>query len=147
MKKISHEVTVGRPPEEVMGYIANVENHPAFINALKSVSNLSGDATRVGTTWDWTFVMTGVELQGSAKTVASEPGQLFSFQTEGGVASTFRYTAVPQEDGTQLTLEVEYELPETVLAKIADSAAIERYNDDEATKAVENLQTILGASA
>src|SRR3977135_3217389 len=66
MAKVTRSFQVKSKPEAVIDYIADVENHPAFIPPLKSVANIAGDPKRQGTRWDWAFVMAGVENNGKA---------------------------------------------------------------------------------
>jgi len=143
MSKVTKTISVKADPRKVIEYISKVDNHPAFISALKSVENLSGKPHEVGSSWDWTFVMGGVELKGRGETAAYEEGRVYSFKTVGGAESTFTYSVEPEEGGSRLTLNVDYKLPDTVLAKIADKAAVERLNDQEGEQALGNLQAIL----
>lgn len=141
--KVFKQVSIKADPDKVLEYIANVNNHPAFLSALKSVENISGEPTQVGTTWDWHFVMAGVELTGKGETVEHTPGQRYSFKTTTGAQSTFTYNVEAEGEGTKLTIEVEYEVPETVLGKVADQTVIESLNNKEADSAAENIKAIL----
>lgn len=142
MPNVSKAVTVNRSPAEVIEYIADVTNHPAFIGPLKSVSDLSGDPRRPGTSWTWVFVMSGVEISGSAETIKYEPSRLFSYRTTSGALSTFEYTAAPQGDATRVQINVSYEMPDTVLGKV-QAPVVERLNDLDGQRAVDNLKVIL----
>jgi uncharacterized membrane protein len=142
MARVRRNVRVDAPPDEVIEYIADVTNHPAFIPPLNAVTDLDGDPRKPGTTWTWSYAMAGVELQGQAKTLDYEPGRLFSFQTSGGIGSTFVYSVQPQDSGTELIAEVEYEMPQTVLARALDAAAVERMNEGVADSGAENLKAI-----
>jgi carbon monoxide dehydrogenase subunit G len=142
MAKVTRKFTVKRKPEAVIDYIADVENHPAFIPPLKSVANIAGDPKRKGTNWDWTFVMAGVEINGKAETADYQAGQRYSFKTTG-IDSTFIYTAEPADGGSQVTADVVYEVPQGVLAKMADKAVVERMNERDADRAAQSLKTIL----
>jgi hypothetical protein len=51
----------------------------------------------------------------------------------------------PEAGGTRLTIDIEYEVPQNVLAKILDKVVVERLNNQEADRAAENLQAILGS--
>lgn len=144
MPTVSKSVTVNRPPAEVVDYIADVMNHPAFIGPLKSVSDLQGDPRKPGTKWMWTFVMAGVELSGAAETVKYEPGRLFSYRTTSGALSTFEYSAAAQDDGSKVTINVSYEIPDTLLGKV-QGPVVERLNDLDGQRAVDNLKVILDA--
>jgi len=143
MSRVTKVVSIKADPSRVLEYIADVKNHPAFISALKSVDKLKGQSKHVGESWDWTFVMAGLEIQGKAETAKYEEGKQYSFKTRGGLASTFTYTVEPENGGTRLTIDVEYEVPQNVLGKIADKAVVERLNEQEGERAAENLKAIL----
>ncbi len=142
MAKVTRKFKVKRKPEAVIDYISDVENHPAFIPPLKSVANIAGDPKRKGTHWDWTFVMAGVEIKGKAETAEYQAGKRYSFKTTG-IDSTFIYTVEPADAGSRVTADVVYEVPQGVLAKIADKAVVERMNERDADKAAQSLKTIL----
>ncbi len=142
MTKVTRKFNVTRKPEAVIDYISDVENHPAFIPALKSVANIAGDPKRKGTHWDWTFVMAGVEIKGKAETADYQAGKRYSFKTTG-IDSTFVYSVEAADGGTQVTADVVYEVPQGVLAKIADKTVVERMNERDADLAAQSLKTIL----
>ena len=142
MSHVAKSVTISNDPTRIIEYIADVDNHPAFLGALKTVSKLSGDPRKPGTTWDWTFTMAGILLSGRAETVAYEPGKKYSFKTTSGVESTFVYTAEGGANGTRLTIDVTYKIPQTVAGKM-QTAIVEKLNEDAAYAAVENLKAIL----
>jgi uncharacterized membrane protein len=145
MSHISKTVSIKQTPAKVLDYIADVNNHPAFISALKSVSDLKAQSQKVGEGWEWTFVMAGVELKGRAETVAYTPGKLYSFKTTSGILSTFTYKVEPAPEGTRLTVDVQYDLPDSMLGKFADKTIVEGLNDQEGERAVKNLEAILGS--
>jgi uncharacterized membrane protein len=145
MSRVTRVVTVTAAPRQVIEYISNVSNHPAFIPPLTSVENLRGDPRQPGATWEWTFVMAGVEVRGRAETVMVREAERFAFKTSTGIESTFTYSAEPASGGTRLTLDVVYEVPQTVLAKVLDRAVVERMHEADADKVVENLRTIFGS--
>jgi uncharacterized membrane protein len=142
MSRVAKSAVIHGDAEQIMNYIADVKNHPAFIGPLKSVANLEGDPKQQGTSWDWTFVMAGVEFSGRAETVAFEPGRRFSFRTATGIESTFNYTAEPKGNGVNVTVDVTYEVPQTLLSRM-QAAVVEKLNDAEGSRAVENLKAIL----
>lgn len=142
MARVRRIVQVDAQPDEVIEYIADVTNHPAFIPPLNAVTNLQGDPRTQGTTWSWSYTMAGIELQGQATTVDYEPGRRFSFRTSGGIGSTFVYEVQPNGSRTQLTVEVEYEMPQTLLGRALDAAAVERMNEGVADNGAQNLKAI-----
>jgi carbon monoxide dehydrogenase subunit G len=142
MTQVSRSTRIDADPRAVIDYIADVTNHPAFIGPLKTVTNVRGDAKRPGSTWDWTYVLAGVEISGRGTTSEYAEGKRFAFKTSG-IESTFSYAVEPEGKGSKLTAIVSYEIPQNVLAKVADRTAVERLNEIEADRAVENLKVIL----
>ena len=142
MSRVAKSAVINNKADQIMNYIADVRNHPAFIGPLKSVANVNGDPKQAGTSWDWTFVMAGVEFTGRAETVSYESGRKFSYKTTTGVQSTFTYSAEPQGNGVTVTVDVTYEVPQALLARM-QATVVEKLNDAEGARAVENLKAIL----
>lgn len=142
MARVAKSAVITGNADQIMNYIADVNNHPAFIGPLKSISNIKGDPKKAGTSWDWTFVMAGVEFSGRAETVSYESGKKFSYKTTTGIQSTFTYSAEPAGGGVKLTIDVTYDVPQNLLAKMQTSV-VEKLNEAEGSHAVENLKAIL----
>ena len=142
MSHVTKIVTVHASPETVIECIADVENHPAFIGPLKRIDKLSGSSRKVGTTWDWTFIMAGVEISGKAETVEYSRGVRYKYRTTSGIMSTFTYSVESLEGGSRLTMDVEYEVPGSVVDKVGLAVA-ERLNDHAGKSAAENIKIIL----
>jgi len=142
MSRVAKSAVINSNADQIMNYIADVKNHPAFIGPLKSIANINGDPKKAGTSWDWTFVMAGVEFSGRAETVSFENGKKFVYKTTTGAQSTFTYSAEPQAGGVKVTVDVTYEVPQNLLAKM-QAGVVEKLNDAEGSRAVENLKAIL----
>lgn len=142
MSRVAKSAVISNNADQVINYIADVKNHPAFLGPLKSVANVNGDPKKPGTSWDWTFVMAGVEFSGRAETVSFEGGKKFSFKTTTGIQSTFTYSAEPQGPGVKVSIDVTYEVPQTLLSKM-QTGVVEKLNEAEGARAVENLKAIL----
>jgi uncharacterized membrane protein len=142
MSLVEKTVSLKASPAALFDYISDVANHPAFIQALRSVDHLSGDPKRPGASWRWEFEMAGVLIRGSSETVECRENALFRFRTISGIQSVFTYDIQPDGGQSQLTIRVEYEPPDTVLAKALDRTVIERMNDAEGDAAIRNLSTI-----
>jgi len=142
MSRVAKSAVINNTADQIMNYIADVKNHPAFIGPLKSIANLNGDSKKAGTSWDWTFVMGGVEFSGRAETVRFESGKTFSYRTTTGIQSTFTYSAEPQGNDVKVTVDVTYDVPQTLLSKM-QASVVEKLNEAEGSRAVENLKAIL----
>ncbi len=134
-------VQISNTPEAVMNYIADVRNRPLYVPSLKSVADVKANPAGVGTTWKWTWVTFGMEFEDTGRCVKYEPGKLYSFQTEGGLKSTWTYKAEPAAGGTKLTIHVDYDLPAKV--RLPSDKAAEAMKKSEADHVSQNLKLIL----
>lgn len=141
--KVQVSARIDNTPKAVIDYIADRRNSPMYLSSLKSVSDVKGDPSAVGTTWKWTWVMLGIEFEGHGRCIEHEPGKRYSFKTEGGIESTFTYEADPAETGTNLTVDVEFVLPDTLLSRVGIDSMIKAFRKAEADHATQNLKMIL----
>jgi carbon monoxide dehydrogenase subunit G len=130
-------------PEAVISYIADVRHRTDYLTSLKSVTDVREAPGQMGTTWRWTWSALGLEFEGTGTCVAYEPGKLYSFRTEGGIASTWTYTAAPEGGGTKLTIRAEFEVPERARSVLPAGEAAEAMKKAGAERVVQNLKHIL----
>jgi len=142
VSRITKTVSIKTDPKSVMNYVADVRNHPAFIGPLKAVTNLSGPSSTSGAKWDWTFIMAGIELTGRAELVEYVEGKRYKYKTTSGALSTFDYSVEQDGANTRLTMDVEYEVPASVLGKL-QAVVVEKLNDKAAEQATESIKVIL----
>jgi carbon monoxide dehydrogenase subunit G len=135
-QKVQTSVKIENTPQAVMDYIANVSNRPLYLPSLKSVEDIKGSGK--GTTWKWTWGILGVEFQGTARCLDYQPGKSYSFHTEGGLESIWTYQAAAEGNGTRLTIEMEYSVPQSILSQLRADP-----HKAEVEQVIQNLKTIL----
>jgi hypothetical protein len=67
----------------------------------------------------------------------------YQFKTETGNRSTWTYSFDPQGNGTRVTLEVEYDVPQSMLARYASEGTLAKMNEDRGREALANLKSLL----
>src|SRR5260370_57490 len=130
-------------PEAVMSYIANPSNRPFYLSSLKSVTDVKEVAGGAGTTWKWTWVALGMEWQGTGRRTKIEPGKDYAVKPEGAIESTRASTAEKDGDGTRLTVQLEYGVPEKAKSILPTDAIREAMKKTEAERAIQHLKVIL----
>ena len=147
MTKINKSIIINAPIEKVYDYILHgAETGPIFIPNLMTHENISPETPDVGQTWDWTFNMLGVDLKGKAEITMVERNKKWEMKTSGesgSVTSTWLYTFTPEGSGTKVAIEIGYEIPQSVLAKVANVVLVERVNEKNADEGLANLKLIL----
>ena len=143
MTKASASIAIHRPVQEVFEYTASPANGPAFIPNLNENINIRPDKPGVGQKFDWRFNMSGVDLRGQAEVAEYDPPHKSKIVSTGGGTSTWTYLFAEADGGTKVIMEVEYEVPDTVLTKLANKLIIEQLNQRTAEQSLDNLKTIL----
>ena len=143
MAKASASVVIHKPVQEVFEYTASPVNGSAFIPNLNENSNIHPEQSGVGQKFDWRFNMNGVDLRGQAEVTEYDSPHRAKIVSTGDSNSTWTYSFQEENSGTKVTLEVEYELAETVLQKLANKLVVEQLNQRSAEQSLENLKTIL----
>ena len=140
MPRVEKSATVPARPEEVFDYVSVRENAPKFVPNL-SVSDIRGP-DGLGQKWAWEYRMIGVPVRGEAEMVRFDAPRSHTFTTTGMVPGAWTYAVAPDGGGSRVTVTIDYELPDTVLARIADKVAIHRTNESQVEKIVQNLHDI-----
>jgi uncharacterized membrane protein len=141
MKEITKSVLINAPVEKVYEFLANPENLPAVWPSLVEVKNVKWDPSGKHS-FDWTYKMVGIHFHGHADTTQVEKSRRVVSKNEGGIASTFHYTYESKNGGTQLGLRVEYEMPNKVLAKLAEPL-VTRLNERETETFLNNVKMVM----
>jgi uncharacterized membrane protein len=121
-------IVINAPLKTVFAYVNDLTTMPDWLAGLVEVHNVIG--TGVGQQCDFTFKMVGIQLRGSAVVVDCVPDERCTHQSIGMLSADWTNIVERHEDGTKLTVEVEYTLPGAVLGKLAEHLTIRRMKRD-----------------
>ena len=143
MPTVTESVVIATTPQKAFEFIADAKRASTFIPGLNRISNLSTTKPGVGQDWEFEFNWFGLIISGKAECKRYEPPTVYQFQTVSGSPSTWTYRFAAQGDQTRLSLEVEYELPQNMLARFATQTVLEGMNQNRARETLANLKALL----
>ncbi len=144
MTKLKRQTVVNKDPETCFDFIADPEKAPLFVSSLHSITPVSTEPRGKGNRWTWEYDLFGVPIRGDSECVVFNRPNQYSWKSTTTIPSTWTYTLTPTNEGTEITMEIEYEVPDSVLTgKVADKLVVEKLNQNEADNAIKNLKTIL----
>jgi carbon monoxide dehydrogenase subunit G len=143
MPTVTKSTVVEAPLEKVFAFISDPNRAPTFIPGLNRISNLSSAEPKVGRTWEWEFNWFGLLLSGKTECRQFEPPRVYEFETLTGAKSRWTYQCEEQNSHTKLNLQIEYEIPQNLLAKIAAEPVLEKMNQNRAGEVLANIKTLL----
>ena len=144
MPVVSSTVEINAPIDRVYGFIADrPEGATSFIPGLNRISNVSSPAAAVGQTWEYEFNWFGLVIAGQTRCTELDRHRTYQFQTLTGNRSTWTYRFEPRGASTGVTLEVDYDLPQSQLARFASQQVLEKMNQERADETLSNLKGLL----
>jgi uncharacterized protein YndB with AHSA1/START domain len=106
---IHQELQVAAPPERVFELVRDIEWLPAW-NPHLEMRHVSGPLDRVGTTFDTTLKMLGLQFPGTGSVVEAEPGRLVHLRVDctgaHGGTSDWIYRFPPEGEGTRCSVDL-----------------------------------------
>ncbi len=128
MISYQNSIVINAPLRTAFAYVNDLNTMPDWLAGLVEVRNVIGAG--MGQQCDFTFKMVGIQLRGSAVIVDCVPDERCTHQSIGMLSADWTNIVEPHEDGTKLTIEVEYTLPGAVLGKLAEHLTIRRMKRD-----------------
>lgn len=141
MKKIEKRVFVEAPVERVFEFVVDPNNLLSVWPSLIEVKNVKVEPSGAHS-FDWTYKMVGLRFHGHADATEVEKNRRVVTKNEGGIPSTFEWLYASKDSGTEITLRVDYELPNKALDKLAEPI-VGRLNEREAETLLHNIKAVM----
>ena len=141
--RTEQSVTIAAQPEKVYDFVSEARRAVSFIPGLSKIDHVDPPEVKLGQIWEYEFDWFGFVVAGSSKCTQAERPRVYGFRTITGSPSTWTYRFDADGQGTRLTLGVEYEIPQNLLARYASESALKKMNSDRAREIVENIKTMI----
>jgi carbon monoxide dehydrogenase subunit G len=141
---VTQTVDIAAPVDRVYGFIADQpEAATSFIPGLNRISNVKPPKAEVGQTWDYEFNWFGVVISGQTRCTKLDRPRAYQFETVTGNRSTWTYDFAASGAGTRVTLVVEFDVPQNMLARYASAGTLDKMNQERARETLQNLKGLL----
>jgi len=142
MVSVRKSVVISAPPDRVFDYVTEPSTMAEWLTKMVEVRDVVG--TGEGQQYEWTYKYAGLLLRGQSVVVQHVPNRLAVSQSIGMIGSTWTFRVEPHEEGSTLTIEVEYSVPIPVLGKIAEHVAV-RLDARDLETSLSNVQDMLAS--
>ena len=144
MPTVTHHVEITAPLDRVYSFVADrPEAATSFIPGLNRISNVSPPKADIGQTWEYEFNWFGIVISGQTRCTKLDRPRSYQFQTVTGNRSIWTYRFEPKDATTRVSLEVEYDIPQNMLARYASQGTLEKMNQERAAEALSTLKGLL----
>jgi uncharacterized membrane protein len=142
MPTIRKSIAIRAPVDRVFDYVGDPRNLVEIWPSLVAVRNV--ERHPAGDSFDWEYQMLGLWIHGHAEPVERVQNTRLVTHSVTGIPGMFRWTYGCRGDETEVTLEVDYELP--VLGRFAQGI-IGQVNEREAHILLANLKRRMESAA
>jgi ligand-binding SRPBCC domain-containing protein len=142
MPSITKKIVINSPVGRVFTFITSPENWTKYVTSLTDVRDVSSQSVAAGTTFRWTYRMLGMNFNGTGEVTENVKNKRFALQMKGGFPIKEKYVFSPADKGTELSFEIEYEVPGKLMGSIANRVVIEKLNKKEAATVLSKVKTL-----
>ncbi len=142
MAKISKKIIINSPVDKVFQFVTTPDNWTKYVTSLTNVRDISSQNVEPGTTFSWEYRMLGVTFGGKGRIMENVKNSRFAMKMEGGFPIQENYTFTPVDGGTDLTVEISYDIPGKIMSTISKSSVVEKLNQKEADSVLEKIKTM-----
>ncbi|MCX7039455.1 MAG: SRPBCC family protein [Spirochaetes bacterium] len=139
MVRVEKSASIKAPVGKVFDYMADPNSNLDFIPGMMDIKNIHETENHIGTHFLWTYKMAGLRFEGETTVLEWVKNKRVVTQSKGGINSKWFFTYESIDNGTALSLVVEYDVPIPVIGKIAE-AVIRKQNEREAELALSNIK-------
>lgn len=148
MWTLEKSIIIDRPIEEVYRYGSNPALWHQWYAGLSEPKKMQGEGES-GTRADFDYTMMGMHMPITVEVIENEKqGMGFSWKGEvtGTIQSHQHWIYSPEGSGTKVSYTEEYEMPSSLLRKVADKLIIRKLLNNSMEQTFRNLKDICEAS-
>lgn len=146
MPVIKQSIAINAPVSKVFEYVVSPDNWTRYVTSLVDVTDFSDDVPAKGSTFSWVYKMMGLKFAGKGTVTENRKDKSFGLLLEGKHTIMEAYEFADKGgSASELKINIEYEIPGSVLGAIANKLIIEKLNNIEATQVLEKIKTVCEA--
>jgi uncharacterized membrane protein len=138
---------VDAPPEKAFAMAVDVARTPEWNSSVIEVKDITGSLDQVGSSYVSVLKLAGRRLEGRWEVSRVKRPRLLEFTgtAPGGGKATAKNRFESADAGTDVTIEVDYELPGGFVGGMADKLFVERAIERDFKHSMENFKAICEA--
>jgi pimeloyl-ACP methyl ester carboxylesterase/uncharacterized membrane protein len=135
------------PIERVFELGSDFKRYPEWNVTFPEVLEVTGPGDKLGTRFHSIGLVLGRRLDGWGEIIEVDKPRLLKISgtTVGGGKSVITYRSTPAGVGTDVEIEAEYELPASIIGKVADRLFVEKSVARDLRHSIENFKALVEA--
>ena len=146
MASIHQSIDIDAPAERVFETLADPKRLPEYVPGVISVENIRQTEQHLGGSFHVTYAVLGLHSPMTFTATEYEHPTKLTMRFEGGMKGIWTWRLVPRGKSTHLTTAMEYEMAGGILGKAMNALLVERMNEKNAERMLENLKLVSEAT-
>ena len=144
MAHIEHKHNIKVPIEYAFDYVVNPANRPQWLDKVLEVKDISPGPVGIGTSWNEKQKVAGRIIEFVAKiTELDRPRKWAMNMVVPGGKGVLVYTFEPENDGTLMTMTLDYTLPGAFFGQLAEKLLFDRFVKKSLRETAATLKILL----
>lgn len=146
MARISMKILIKSPVQKVFQFVTSPENWTRYVTSLTDVREVSSQKAEPGTTFKWTYRMLGMNSNGRGHVEENIRNRKFALKMEGSFPIKEEYRFTPVDGGTELSVNIEYDVPGRLMKAVTNTKLVEKINKKEAANVLGKIKLLCEGS-
>ena len=147
MATIHKAIDIDAPAERVFEMLTDPKRILEYAPGVISVEDIRQTEQHLGDSFRATYSVLGVHFPMTFTATEYEQPTRLTTRFEGGMKGTWSWLLEPRGTSTHLTTSMEYEMAGGMLGKAMNAVLVERMNEKNAERLLENLKLVSEATA
>ena len=147
MATIHKSIDIDAPAERVFAILTDPQRLPEYAPGVISVEDIRQTEQHLGDSFSATYAVLGLHFPVTFTVIEYEQPTRLSTRFEGGMKGTWTRLLEPRGNSTRLTMIMEYEMAGGILGKAMNAVLLERMNEKNAERMLENLKLVSEATS
>jgi len=142
MATINKSIDIDAPAERVFAILTDPSRLPEYAPGVSGVEDIRYTEQHIGDSYRATYSALGLHFPMTFTVIEHEIPTRRTTRFEGGMKGAWTWTLSPQGKGTHLTTTMAYEIAGGMLGKAMNAVLVERMNQKNAERMLENLKLV-----
>ena len=142
MATINTSIVIDAPAERVFAILADPKRLPEYAPGVSGVEDIRHTERYIGDSYRATYSALGLHFPMTFTVTEHEPPTKRTTSFEGGMKGAWTWSLSPRGESTHLTTTMEYEMAGGILGKAMNAVLVERMNEKNAERLLENLKLV-----
>lgn len=140
MSKFTKKIKIKASPKKVFEFVVAPENWTKYVTSLVNVRDHNPKKVKKGMTFKWTYRMLGINMHGKGEVTEFVQNKKFGLKMEGAHPIAEKYSFDAKDGGTELTFEIEYEIPGKIMGVVEKTGLVEKINRKESENVLSKIK-------